>query len=227
MAAFIGPSRRRAWLGVIGLLVVGLAAAACAGSAATPQTIYLTPAPSITPQIIYVTPTPAATADATATPTAAPTTAPTPKPTAGPCNATALTVTIKGSGGIYWQGGSGHQMATFELKNNGATACLLKAKGQPLLLNGNDTILILGAAAGSPATLTLAPGGKVHADVQTGNLCDSPAAVAPVRVAFMMPGGTGLVVAAPLSPSDLGGIPPCLGDPSIYTGSIEMQNWTP
>jgi hypothetical protein len=136
-------------------------------------------------------------------------------------------VTIQGSGGIYWQGGSGHALATFLLKNTGPVACLVKAKDQPLLLNGDDSVLILGAGAGPSAYLALAPGGILHADVQTGNLCNAPAIVAPVRVAFMMPGGTGLVVATPLTSSDTGGIPPCLGDPSIYTGSIEMQPWAP
>jgi hypothetical protein len=103
----------------------------------------------------------------------------------------------------------------------------VKAKAQPLLLNGNDSVLILGAAAGSSSTLTIAPGGSLHTDVQTGNLCDAPPIVAPVRVAFMIPGGTGEVVATPLSPTDEGGVPPCLGDPSVYTGSIEMQPWAP
>jgi hypothetical protein len=63
----------------------------------------------------------------------------------------------------------GHVMATFHLKNNGPIACTVKAKDQPLLLNGNDTILINGPAAGSSATLTLAPGGTLSTDVQTGN----------------------------------------------------------
>jgi hypothetical protein len=121
----------------------------------------------------------------------------------------------------------GHVMATFHLKNNGPIACTVKAKDQPLLLNGNDTILINGPAAGSSATLTLAPGGTLSTDVQTGNLCDAPAIVAPVRVAFMMPGGTGEVVATPLSPTDEGGIPSYMGDPSVYSGSIDMQPWAP
>jgi hypothetical protein len=136
-------------------------------------------------------------------------------------------INIQGSSGIYWQGGGGHKLATFVLKNNGSLACTVKAKDQLLLLNGDGSTLILGAAAGTSATLTLAAHGSVHADVQTGNLCDAPAIVAPVKVAFMMGGGTGLVEATPLSSSDVGGVPPCLGDPSIYTGSIEAQPWAP
>jgi hypothetical protein len=101
----------------------------------------------------------------------------------------------------------------------------IKAKAQALLLNGDDSILILGHAPGTSATLTIGPGAAVHADVQTGNFCDGPAIVAPVRVALMMPGGTGLIVAKPLSSSDTGGVPPCLGDPSIYSGSIDVQPW--
>jgi hypothetical protein len=113
------------------------------------------------------------------------------------------------------------------LKNTGSVSCTVRAKDQPLLLNGDDSILILGAAGGSSALLTLGPGAVLHADVQTGNMCDTPAIVAPVRVAFMMPGGTGLVVATPLSASDTGGVPPCLADPSVYSGSISMQPWAP
>ena len=35
------------------------------------------------------------------------------------------------------------------------------------------------------------------------------------------------VVATPLSPTDEGGVPSCMGDPSVYSGSIDMQPWTP
>jgi hypothetical protein len=96
-----------------------------------------------------------------------------------------------------------------------------------MLLNGDGSVLILGLAAGASATLTLAPSGTLKAIVQTGNLCNSPTILAPVKVGFMEPGSTGLVVAQPLSPSDVGGVPGCLGDPSITSGSIEMQPWSP
>jgi hypothetical protein len=221
--------RRRGPTTLLAGLALCFAVAGCSGSSATPPTIYITPTPA--PATPTATPTPEATASPTdaqaAEPTATPTDTPvpTPVPTPGPCNASYLALTIQSSGGIYWQGGAGHAIATFQLKNTGAVACTLKSRGQPLLLNGDDSILILGHAPGASATLTLAPGAAVHTDVQTGNFCDGPTIVAPVRVAFMMPGGTGLIVTQPLSSSDTGGVPPCVGDPSVYSGSIDMQPW--
>jgi hypothetical protein len=118
-------------------------------------------------------------------------------------------------------------MATLILKNTGAVACNIKAKSQPLLLNGDGSVLVLGAAAGTSTTLKIVPGGKIHADVQTGNVCGLPAIIDPVKVGFMFGGGTGLVVATPLSSTDEGALPSCMGDPSIYSGSIEVQPWAP
>jgi len=230
MTGFVGsdtsdrrtPSRRRGATAILASLAIGAVVAACSGAAVTPQTIYTSRPPTPTP---VATPTPAPTPTPTPAPTQTP--APTPAPTIGPCNASNLTLTIKATSGIYWQGGGGHQLATFVLKNNGAVACHVKAKNQPLLLNGDGSILILGAAAGTSATLTVASHGTIHTDVQTGNLCDAPAIVAPVKVAFMMGGGVGLVMATPLSSSDTGGVPSCLGDNTVYSGSIDSQTWAP
>lgn len=221
---------RRGPLALLATAALGVALAGCMGSGATPQTLYVvdSPSASATASSTAAAPAPALATD-TAVPTPTPTPAPTigPAPPPGPCNASNLSLTIQGSGGIYWQGGGGHALATFALKNVGAATCTVKAKAQPLLLNGDDSILILGPAAGTSSTLTLAAGATLHTDIQTGNLCDAPTIVPPVRVAFMIPGGTGLVVAKPLSASDAGGIPPCLGDPSVYTGSIAMQPLAP
>ena len=210
---------------LLGAVVVG-----CTGSSVTPKTIYRTFPPTATPiasATVAATPTPPPPPTDTPAPKPTPTPKPTPVPAAGPCNASVLALTIKATSGIYWQGGAGHAMATFVLKNNGSVACTIKAKNQPLFLNGNGSILILGLAAGTSSTIKLAVHGTVHADIQTGNLCDAPAIVAPTRVAFMMSGGTGLVVATALSASDEGGVPPCLGDPSVYSGSIAAQPWAP
>ena len=216
--------------GPVALLVaaaLGVALAGCTGSGATPQVVYITPGPASggVDASSSVAASVTAAPSATQAPTLAPTFAATATPAPGPCNASNLTATVQSSGGISWQSGAGHRMATFVLKNVGPVACNVKAKSQPLLLNGDDSILILGPAPGSSATLMLAPGGTVHTIVQTGNLCGAPTIIAPVKVAFMMPGGVGLVVATPLSASDEGGMPPCMGDPSTYSGSIDMQPW--
>lgn len=206
-------------LGLVAMLVLGAALAGCASASKTPVVVFVTPTPKPTP-----TPTP--TPEVTDTP--APTPVPTPKPSAtvGPCYGGSLKITITVSGGIAWQSGTGHEMATFELKNTGSVPCLIKSKSQPLLLNGDDSILITGPDPGSQSNLRLEPNGKLLASVQTSNLCAAPPIVPPVRVAFVI-SGTGMVVADPASPTDLGGVPPCMADNSVPAGDIQMTSWAP
>jgi Protein of unknown function (DUF4232) len=240
MIGFVGSHRvgragfeRRRGLGV-GLMaaVVSLAVAGCLGSSPTPEIKYVidTPPPSSPGATASATPTPTLTPTLTPMPTPTPTPTPTPSPTPAPvaCTVANLKLTITDSGGgIYWQGGGGHKLAAVVVKNMGAVPCTLKAMNQVLLLNGDDSILILGKGAPTSTTLTVAPGGTLRTQVQTGNFCDGPTIVAPVRAAFMVPGGTGLIVVTPPAPTDTGGVPPCLGDPGVYTGSVEMQPWAP
>ena len=210
---------RPALLGLIAALALGVAIAGCASSTKTPKIIYVTPSPSPTP---VVTPTP----EITPSPTPKPTPTPVPSPTVAPCNGSNLTITIQTVSGLTWQGGSGHQLATFQLKNTGPVPCLVKAKSQPLLLNGDGSILITGPDPGSAGSLMLGPGATLKASVQTGNLCAAPPIVAPVQVAFVM-SGTGLVTAAATSPTDVGGVPPCGGDATVPSGDIQMTSWAP
>lgn len=159
-----------------------------------------------------------------ATPTAKPT--PTPSPTVGPCSAVDVAIEITVDQGIFWQGAAGHRGAKFTLTNDGSAACIVKAKSQPLLLNGDGAVLITGAAAGTSAALTVAAGASISTAIQTGNLCHAPTIVAPVRVAFVLP-GIGTVIATTASPTDTGAIPPCLGDPAVASGDITMTVWAP
>jgi hypothetical protein len=208
-------------LGLIAMLVLGAALAGCAGSTKTPVVVFVTPTPKPTP-----VPTPSPTPEITVAPT--PTKAPTPKPvpTVGPCFGGSLSLTITLQGGQAWQSGTGHEMATFELKNTGSSQCIVKAKSKPLLLNGDGSILITGPDPGSASNLMLAPNGILHASVQTSNLCAAPPIAAPVRVAFIM-SGTGMVIADPASPTDLAGVPPCMGDNGVPAGDIQMTSWAP
>ena len=100
-----------------------------------------------------------------------------------------------------WDGATGHRIATVELRNAGTSACLWPTLDQPQLVDGNGTILISGTLAAAGDVLNLAP------------------------VAFVMPGGTGRVVAAPVSATDIYGIPPCNG-PAGSPGDIEMHPWS-
>ena len=123
-----------------------------------------------------------------------------------------------------WDGAAGHRIATVELRNAGSTSCEWPTMDQPQLVDGGGAILISGAPAAAGATLTLSSGDVVTAIVQDGNYCFQ-VPIAPVTVAFVMPGGTGRIVAAPVSSSDITGIPPCNGAAGS-AGSIEMQPWT-
>ena len=212
---------RSASLGLIAMLVLGAALAGCSGATKTPKVLFVTPTPPVTPS-----PTPTPTPNITPSPTPKPTPKPTPVPTIGWCYGSALQITIMLQGGLAWQSGAGHEMATFQLKNAGSATCAIASKSQPLLLNGDDAILITGPAPGSSPTLMLAPNATMMASVQTSNLCAAPPIVAPVQVGFVMP-GTGLVVAAAASPTDLGGVPSCIGDNTIPAGDIEMTSWAP
>jgi hypothetical protein len=208
---------RRAPFGILAAIVVGLALAGCAGATKTPQIIYTTPSPSPTPE---PTPSPEP------TPTPEPTPSPTPAPTLGPCPGYSLSATLAVSGGQAWQGGAGSKQATVVLKNDGSTRCVVKSKSQPVLLNGDQSILITGPVAGTPASLMLDPGKTLQTSVSTSNLCASPPIIAPVQVGFIM-AGTGLVIVDAASSTDIGGVPPCNGDPSVPSGEMSMSSWAP
>jgi hypothetical protein len=210
----------------LGAVFFAASLAACGGTSATLMQVQTQPlgsqnqAPTGTATFVNATPT----GPATATPTAVPT--PTPSPTIGPCSAVDVSIDITVDQGTYWQGAAGHKAAKFKLTNDGSAGCIVKAKSQPLLLNGDGGVLITGAAAGSSASLTVAAGSSISSQVQTGNLCHAPTIVAPVRIAFVLP-GTGTVIATTGSPTDTGAIPPCLGDPGVSSGDITMTLWAP
>jgi hypothetical protein len=216
------PNRAgRARLFAFGALALAAVLVGCSGSSATP--VRTTGGPALT---ATATTSNGATATPTglATPTAKPT--PTPSPTIGPCSAVDVAIEITVDQGIFWQGAAGHRAAKFKLTNGGSADCIVKAKSQPLLINGDGAVLITGAAAGSSASLTVAAGSSISAEVQTDNLCHAPTIVAPVRVAFVLP-GIGTVIATTASPTDTGAIPPCLGDPAVASGDITMTVWAP
>ena len=164
--------------------------------------------------------TPPPTSPATPSPTAADS-SPTPSPTGSlpllACDPDTLSARI-----TQWDGAAGHRIATIELTNTGAVACTVRAVARPQLVDGQGTVLIDGPAAAPSAPLTVDPGGVLTTLVQDSNYC-GPAPLPPVTVAFVMPDGTGRVVADPLTPTDTSGVPPCLGPGG--PGSIEMQPW--
>jgi hypothetical protein len=216
------PNRAgRARLSAFGALALVAVLVGCGESSKTP--VPTTGGPALTATATTsngVTATPTG----LATPTAKPT--PTPSPTVGPCSAVDVAIEITVDQGIFWQGAAGHKGAKFTLTNDGSAACIVKAKSQPLLINGDGAVLITGTAAGTSAALTVAAGSSISTAIQTGNLCHAPTIVAPVRVAFVLP-GIGTVIATTASPTDTGAIPPCLGDPAVASGDITMTVWAP
>lgn len=111
-----------------------------------------------------------------------------------------------------------------ELRNAGSDPCRLVALARPQLVDAGGTILIDGEPPGASATLEIAPGAVLAADVQASNYC-GPDPAPPVTVAFVLPDGLGRVVAAADPTDGLGGVPPCLGP--CGPAAIEMLPWQP
>jgi Protein of unknown function (DUF4232) len=189
-------------------------------SSATP-----TPVPSAAPSESSAasenpTPTPTATPTPTPSPTPVPTPTPTPVPPIALCTSAHLAARI-----TAWDAGAGHRTAHVELTNAGASSCRLRALDRPQLVDGHGSVLIDGPSPATSALLTVGPGAVVKTLVDDSNYC-GPAPLAPVTIAFVLPGGTARFVATPLSPTDLSGVPPCLGAPGS-AGNIAMQPWAP
>jgi hypothetical protein len=168
------------------------------------------------------TPTPSSVTTGTASPTLSPTgspgATPSPSPAAAGCDVAKLVARV-----TQWEGAAGHRIATVELKNNG-TDCTVASLDRPQLVDGVDTVLIDGVPPSSSPDVAIAAGGTLHTLVQDGNYCGA-APIVPVTVAFVLPDGKGRIVAAPLTPEDSSGVPPCNGPGG--PADIEMQPWAP
>jgi hypothetical protein len=208
----MGPVTRRVLLVGIGLVVAGCGATA-------------TPVPP--PSLAVASPSPVASAAPSASPAVSPSPAPSPSPSPAPsatpaigaCAPATLVARI-----TLWEGAAGQRIAHVELTNTGP-ACTLRAMDQPQLVEGHGAVIINGTVPATSALLAVGAGGLLKTLVQAGNYC-GPAPTAPVSVAFVLAGGTGRVVALPVSATDTSGVPPCLGAPGS-AGSIEMHPWAP
>jgi hypothetical protein len=164
----------------------------------------------------------------TASPVVSPSTAttlgpsPTPTPVAGSgfCSPDALSAAI-----TAWDAGAGHRNASVALTNNGKSDCNIHALATPQLRDGNDAVLIAGKPVTSTTVVTVPSYSSVKTLVSAANYCNPTTPKAPVTVAFVFPNNEGTVVAAPLTPTDMSGLPPCNG-PSL-PGDIEMQPFAP
>jgi len=125
---------------------------------------------------------------------------------------------------ISWDSGAGHRTASVQLTNIGDASCKIHALAKPQLVGGDGGVLMQGSNPTSTAVLTLDPNNIVATMVQDANYC-GPTPVAPITVAFVFPSGEGRVIANPVSPDDVDGLPPCNG--AGAGGLIEMQPFAP
>jgi Domain of unknown function (DUF4232) len=169
---------------------------------------------------LSTSPSPSPTRSATPAPTATSVPTATPVPTIGACAAADLAARI-----TLWEGAAGSRIADVELTNVGSTPCQLATLDLPQLIDGRGAWLIDSPQPAASDSLTINPGGVVKTLVEDGTYC-GPAPFAPVSVAFVLPDGLSRVTATPLSPTDLSGVPPCLG-PAGSDGHIEMHPWAP
>jgi hypothetical protein len=183
-----------------GLLLVAAACTAPAGSGAT-----ISPSASVPEVTVTDEPTPSAASTAVAS--------------GGSCDPASLYAEV-----LSWNGGAGHRIATVQLTNIGTTSCTIRSLAKPQLIGGDGTVLIDGTSPTATVVLTLAPNAIVSTMVEDGNYCGATP-TAPVTVAFVFPGSAGRIVAGPVTPDDVDGVPPCTG--STAPGDIEMQPWAP
>jgi hypothetical protein len=158
----------------------------------------------------------------TLAPTAAASPAPTPVSTPLPTPIRACTPADLRGQVVSWQGAAGQRVASLILTNIDAGPCTFPTITKPQLVDGNFTVLIDGTKAGTAKTLTLQPGKSLTSMAQTGNYC-GPSPVQFVTVAIVWESGRKML--APVSDTDMTGLPPCNGAGS--PAYIEMQAWVP
>ena len=204
------------------VIAVGCVVVACGSATATPTVAPATP-PASSPEVASAPPPSAPAPSPTSVPTSEPTT--TPAPVASPvaviplCNPAHLAARI-----TRWDAGQGHRTANVEVTNTASATCKIRALDQAQLVDGHGSVIINGQLPVASKLLVMAPGSVLSTLVDADNYC-GPAPIAPVKVAFIYPGGVGRFVATPFSPTDLSGVPPCMGAGS--GAAIVMQPWAP
>ena len=136
------------------------------------------------------------------------------------CHASQLSARI-----IDWQGAAGSRIADVRLYNTSFGSCYVRNFPQVRLVSGTGHSLIAGhspSSAGAPHTI--APLHYLRTMVQTSNYCGG-SFTTPVTLTFTLTGTLGRVVAIPVSTTDDGGVPSCLGAPGS-AGSISMHAWS-
>jgi DNA-directed RNA polymerase specialized sigma24 family protein len=119
-----------------------------------------------------------------------------------------------------WSSGTTERLATVQMTNIGGVACLVDNFPEPWLVEAPQMPMIIGVdSAGT--LIRIGPGDTLRTSVRVRNYC-GPAPRAPVTLAFRR--NNVVLVADPLTPTDLSGVPPCGG----YAGTpedVQMQPW--
>jgi RNA polymerase sigma-70 factor (ECF subfamily) len=126
------------------------------------------------------------------------------------------------AGVVKWEGADAYRIATVEMRNVGTVACLVYSLPEPWLTAWPRDAILIGLERPGSQT-RIGPGDVLRTVVRVRNYC-GPAPRPPVSVAFRQ--GSTVIVARPLTSTDLSGVPPCGG----YTGSkddIQMDPWAP
>jgi hypothetical protein len=119
---------------------------------------------------------------------------------------------------------AGSRIADVRLVNTSFVPCVLRDYPRVRLVSAHGATMVNGtAASATAATHLLAALGFLRTEVSASNYC-GPAYTAPVTLAFLLPGTLGRIVAMPVSSTDTGGVPPCLGAPGS-AGHISMHAW--
>jgi uncharacterized protein DUF4232 len=135
------------------------------------------------------------------------------------CRATQLSARI-----VNWEGAAGSRIANIELVNTSFSACTIRNNPRVRMVSGHGATLLNGPAASTTgATHILAGLGFLKAEAGASNYCGHPYAK-PVTLQFVLPGTLGSVLAIPVSPTDVSGVPPCNGAPGS-AGDISMHAW--
>ena len=127
---------------------------------------------------------------------------------------------------VSWEGAAGSRIANVELVNTSFAHCSIRDFPRVQLVSARGAVMIDGAAASTTAhTHGLVSLGFLKTEVRDSNYC-GPAFARPVTLAFVLPRGAGRVVAMPVVPNGVAGVPECLGAPGS-AGQIEMRAWHP
>ena len=120
-----------------------------------------------------------------------------------------------------WTPDSNARIASVEIKNTSAGACLLEALSEPWFTDKTHVPLITGVdrAAG---VVRIGPGDTLRTKVHIGNYC-GPTPQPPITVAFRQ--RTDVIPVDPLDATDTSGVPPCT-DANAGPG-ILMESWAP